>query len=75
MFGLQPLHIFIIIVVGLVIFGPFALPRLGRGLGKSIADLGHAVRTTPDEIRRGLDESADRQPDGPAAPPSNHQRP
>jgi sec-independent protein translocase protein TatA len=32
----QPMHLIIILVIALVIFGPAKLPELGEGLGKSI---------------------------------------
>jgi sec-independent protein translocase protein TatA len=35
-FGLQPLHIIVIILVALIIFGPSRLQEIGRGMGKAI---------------------------------------
>ncbi|MGC1453753.1 MAG: twin-arginine translocase TatA/TatE family subunit [Nitrospirota bacterium] len=32
----QPMHLIIILVIVLIIFGPGKLPQLGEGLGKSI---------------------------------------
>ena len=32
----QPLHLVVILVIVLIIFGPGKLPQLGEGLGKSI---------------------------------------
>ena len=32
----QPLHLFVVLVVVLVIFGPSRLPELGESLGRSI---------------------------------------
>jgi sec-independent protein translocase protein TatA len=32
----QPLHLLVILVIVLVIFGPGKLPEIGEGLGKSI---------------------------------------
>ena len=34
MFGIQPWHIIVIVIVALVIFGPGRLPGLGRSIGK-----------------------------------------
>jgi len=34
----QPMHLIIILVIALIIFGPGKLPEIGRGLGKSIRD-------------------------------------
>jgi sec-independent protein translocase protein TatA len=48
MFGIQPIHIVIIIVVAFLIFGASRLPEIGRGLGKSIS-----------EFRKGTKEAAE----------------
>jgi sec-independent protein translocase protein TatA len=32
----QPLHLLVILVIVLIIFGPGKLPEIGEGLGKSI---------------------------------------
>lgn len=32
----QPVHILVILVVGLFVFGPKKLPELGKGLGEGI---------------------------------------
>jgi sec-independent protein translocase protein TatA len=42
-FGLQPLHLVVIAIVALLVFGPQKLPEIGRGLGKAMT-----------EFRRGL---------------------
>ncbi len=47
-FGLQPIHIIIIVAVALIIFGPSKLPEMGRSLGKAIT-----------EFRRGTQEMAE----------------
>lgn len=40
MFGdlLSPLHLIIVLIVALLIFGPKRLPEIGAGLGKSIRE-------------------------------------
>jgi sec-independent protein translocase protein TatA len=38
MFGIGVQELMIILVVGLVLFGPSKLPQLGSGLGKAIRD-------------------------------------
>jgi len=54
MFGgaLQPMHLILILVIVLIIFGPGKLPEIGGSLGKSIS-----------EFKRSFSES-----DAPAAP-------
>jgi sec-independent protein translocase protein TatA len=39
----QPIHLIIILVIALVIFGPGKLPELGKGLGKSIREFKKAL--------------------------------
>ena len=47
-FGIQPIHIVIIIVVAFLLFGATKLPELGRSLGKTI-----------NEFRKGTKEAAE----------------
>ncbi|MGC9976173.1 MAG: twin-arginine translocase TatA/TatE family subunit, partial [Syntrophales bacterium] len=39
----QPMHLIIILVIALLIFGPGKLPELGKGLGKSIREFKKAM--------------------------------
>jgi sec-independent protein translocase protein TatA len=39
----QPMHLMIILVIALIIFGPSRLPQLGEGLGKSIKEFKKAL--------------------------------
>jgi sec-independent protein translocase protein TatA len=32
----QPMHLIIVLIIALILFGPGKLPELGKGLGKSI---------------------------------------
>ena len=36
MLGLQPIHLVVVFVVALLVFGPQRLPEIGRGVGKAI---------------------------------------
>jgi len=51
--GLSPLHIAVVVIIGLLIFGPKKFPELGRGIGSGLRD-----------FRRGL--SGDADPPAPA---------
>jgi sec-independent protein translocase protein TatA len=50
---LQPTHLFFILLIVLIIFGPGKLPDLGRGLGKGI-------REFKDAIKGGMDKSEEK---------------
>jgi sec-independent protein translocase protein TatA len=39
----QPTHLFLILAVALLVFGPSKLPDIGAGLGKSIRDFKKAM--------------------------------
>lgn len=64
MFGLQPTHLILIIIVALIIFGPQRLPELGRSLGKSINEFRNASKELTDAVN--LDA-----PEPPKALPAN----
>lgn len=40
---LQPMHLLVIVVIALVIFGPGKLPQLGSSIGKSIKEFKKAL--------------------------------
>lgn len=45
----QPMHLIIILVIVLIIFGPGKLPEIGKGLGKSIRDFKKAMSGEEDK--------------------------
>lgn len=53
---LSPVHMVIILVIVLVLFGPGKLPDLGKGLGKGI-------REFKDALKGGMDSSSDKRDD------------
>ena len=50
-FGIQPLHIVIIVVVALLIFGPKRLPEIGRYIGKTITEFRHGTQEFSEGLR------------------------
>jgi len=40
----QPMHLIVILLIVLIIFGPGKLPELGEGLGKSIKEFKKAMK-------------------------------
>jgi len=41
---MQPMHLILILLIVLIIFGPGKLPELGEGLGKSIREFKKAMK-------------------------------
>ena len=50
-FGLQPIHLAVIVLVALVIFGPKRLPQLGRWLGKTFSEFRKSARDMADGFK------------------------
>jgi sec-independent protein translocase protein TatA len=48
---LQPMHLLLILVIALVVFGPKKLPEIGKGLGEAIRG-----------FKKALDEGASEPP-------------
>ncbi len=55
MLGLQPIHLVLIHIIALVIFGPSRLPELGRSLGQSINEFKNATRELTDPVNQAAD--------------------
>jgi sec-independent protein translocase protein TatA len=53
---LQPVHLFFILLIVLILFGPGKLPELGKGLGKGIKEF-------KDAMRGGMDGSSEKKDD------------
>jgi len=58
-FGIQPLHIIVIVVVALIIFGPSRLPEIGRGLGKALNEFRKGTREMTEGFREEVTKPAD----------------
>ena len=52
---LQPTHLFFILLIVLILFGPGKLPELGKGLGKGI-------REFKDALRGGMEGNSEKKP-------------
>ena len=56
-FGMGGLELVIILVVVLIIFGPKNLPKLGKALGKGVANLRKGVESGKDMIDEKFEET------------------
>lgn len=55
----QPMHLILILIIVLIIFGPGKLPELGEGLGKSIKAFKKAMKeeqTSATSVERQREE-------------------
>ena len=53
----QPMHLLIILVIVLVIFGPRKLPELGSSLGKAIKGFKRSLDDTDKKLEEGPDSA------------------
>ena len=59
---IQPIHLILILIIALVIFGPSRLPQLGKSLGESITEFKHATKEMTDSLKEASDAVADPTP-------------
>jgi len=64
LFGLQPWHIIVIILVAFLIFGANKLPELGRSLGKTLSEFRKGTK----EAAEGFKEEIQKPAEPPVAP-------
>jgi sec-independent protein translocase protein TatA len=73
-FGIQPIHIVVVVVVALIIFGPRRLPEVGRWVGRSITEIRKGTQemtaTMREEMSRTSGEEAPHTIARPAPPQS-----
>ncbi len=67
MFGFQPLHLVVVLVIALVIFGPQRLPEIGRIIGKAVVEFRNGAREISEGFRDEMGASPAPQPPYPAA--------
>ena len=56
--GIQPIHILIIVLVALLVFGPRKLPEMGRSMGKMISEFRNGTRDITDSFREEANRPA-----------------
>jgi len=55
----QPMHLLIILVIALLVFGPKRLPELGKSLGEGIRSFKDAMHETQAHLTSGSEEPKD----------------
>jgi sec-independent protein translocase protein TatA len=51
----QPMHLLVIFVIALLVFGPKKLPELGKGIGEGIRALKDGMKDAPAEPTKTAD--------------------
>ncbi len=65
-FGIQPIHIILIAVVALLIFGPRRLPEIGHSIGKAITEFRRGAREMTEGFKEEMNQaSGDPKPSNP----------
>jgi sec-independent protein translocase protein TatA len=57
-FGLQPIHLIVIAIVALIIFGPKRLPEIGRGIGRAFTEFRKGAREMSESFREEVTKPA-----------------
>ena len=58
-FGLQPIHLVVIAVVALLIFGPRRLPEVGRGIGKALSEFRKGAQEMTESFKEEVTKPTD----------------
>ncbi len=65
-FGIQPIHIVIIVVIGFLVFGANKLPEMGRSMGKTISEFRKGTKEATEGFREEFSKT-NQAPQAPAA--------
>ena len=55
----QPMHLLVILVIALFVFGPKRLPELGKGLGDGLRALKEGLREQPSAPPESKDQATE----------------
>jgi len=55
----QPMHLLVILVIVLIVFGPGKLPELGKSIGKAIRGFKQAMEDVKEKIEHPSDADKD----------------
>ena len=48
----QPMHLIIILAVGVLVFGPKKIPEIGKGLGDGIRGFKDAIKSVTNDVEK-----------------------
>ncbi len=72
-FGIQPIHLVIVAVVALLIFGPSRLPEIGRGVGRAITEFRRGAKEMGGSFMEEINQMETDQPQASASAPATAQ--
>jgi sec-independent protein translocase protein TatA len=52
----QPMHLLVILAVGVLLFGPKKIPELGKGLGEGIRGFKDAIKTATESVNNDVEK-------------------
>jgi sec-independent protein translocase protein TatA len=58
-FGIQPVHLIVIAIVALLIFGPSRLPEIGRSIGKAMVEFRKGAKEMTEGLREEISKPLD----------------
>lgn len=59
MFGLQPLHIVLIVIIALLLFGPSRFTNLGRAFGRMLSEFRSASKESSEDAKAGPSKTSE----------------
>jgi sec-independent protein translocase protein TatA len=58
----EPMHLLVILIVGLLVFGPKKLPELGKGLGEGIKGFKDGLKSVTEDVKTAVDTHDSQNP-------------
>jgi sec-independent protein translocase protein TatA len=52
----QPMHLLLILAVGVLVLGPKKIPELGKGLGEGIRGFKDAIKNASDSVNNEIEK-------------------